>query len=54
MPIDILLCLGFDDMDSIYASPDDFQSMNNRDKKRGLHLLEYFVHRCHEIGVKKL
>lgn len=42
---------GFDDMDSIYASPDDFKSMKNRDKARGLHLLEYFVSRCHEIGV---
>ncbi|GFY83140.1 adenine nucleotide alpha hydrolases-like superfamily protein [Actinidia rufa] len=42
---------GFGDMDSIYASPDDFKSMNHRNKIRGLHLLEYFVHRCHEIGV---
>ncbi|KAK9691555.1 hypothetical protein RND81_09G204100 [Saponaria officinalis] len=42
---------GFDDMDSIYASPDDFKSMKNREKKRGLHLLEHFVHRCHEIGI---
>ncbi|KDP45329.1 hypothetical protein JCGZ_09578 [Jatropha curcas] len=42
---------GFDDMDSIYASPDDFKSMNKRDRVRGLHLLEYFVTRCHQIGV---
>uniref|UniRef100_A0A5B7BCM5 Putative universal stress protein n=1 Tax=Davidia involucrata TaxID=16924 RepID=A0A5B7BCM5_DAVIN len=42
---------GFDDMDSIYASPEDFKSMKRRDKIRGLHLLEYFVNRCHEIGV---
>uniref|UniRef100_A0A7N0ZY44 UspA domain-containing protein n=1 Tax=Kalanchoe fedtschenkoi TaxID=63787 RepID=A0A7N0ZY44_KALFE len=42
---------GFDDMDSIYASPEDFRSMQDRDKKRGLHLLEFFVNRCHEIGV---
>ncbi|MQL83587.1 hypothetical protein Taro_016088 [Colocasia esculenta] len=42
---------GFDDMDSIYASPDDFKGMKERDKIRGLHLLEYFVHRCDEIGV---
>ncbi|CAO2833298.1 unnamed protein product [Amaranthus hypochondriacus] len=42
---------GFDDIDSIYASPDDFKSMNNRERKRGLHLLEYFVSRCHEIGI---
>lgn len=42
---------GFDDMDSIYASPDDFKSLQHRDKARGIHLLEYFVHRCHEIGV---
>ncbi|KAM7279957.1 hypothetical protein ACFE04_007091 [Oxalis oulophora] len=42
---------GFDDMDSIYASPDDFKSMKRRDKIRGLHLLEYFVHRCNEIEV---
>ncbi|KAL3526413.1 hypothetical protein ACH5RR_011069 [Cinchona calisaya] len=42
---------GFDDMDSIFASPEDFSSMNRRDKIRGLHLLEYFVNRCHEVGV---
>ncbi|GAB4846744.1 hypothetical protein Ancab_025752 [Ancistrocladus abbreviatus] len=42
---------GFDDMDSIYASPDDFKDMKKREMKRGLHLLEYFVQRCHEIGV---
>lgn len=38
-------------MDSIFASPEDFKGMKNRDKIRGLHLLEYFVNRCHEIGV---
>lgn len=43
--------LGFDDMDSMYASPEDFKSMNCRNKIRGVHLLEYFVNRCHEIGV---
>lgn len=43
--------LGFDDMDSIYASPEDFRRVKRRDKIRGLHLLEYFVNRCHEIGV---
>uniref|UniRef100_A0A7N0VFA3 UspA domain-containing protein n=1 Tax=Kalanchoe fedtschenkoi TaxID=63787 RepID=A0A7N0VFA3_KALFE len=42
---------GFDDMDSIYASPEDFRSMKNRDRIRGLHLLEFFVNRCYEIGV---
>ncbi|XP_030953927.1 universal stress protein A-like protein [Quercus robur] len=42
---------GFDDMDSIYASPEDFKNLMNRDRAKGLHLLEYFVTRCHEIGV---
>ncbi|XP_057791766.1 universal stress protein A-like protein [Salvia miltiorrhiza] len=42
---------GFDDMDSIFASPEDFRTMKRRDKIRGLHLLEYFVNHCHEIGV---
>ncbi|KAG8384834.1 hypothetical protein BUALT_Bualt04G0159500 [Buddleja alternifolia] len=42
---------GFDDMDSMFASPDDFKSMKHRDKIRGLHLLEYFVNQCHKIGV---
>ncbi|KAK9090412.1 hypothetical protein Sjap_023589 [Stephania japonica] len=42
---------GFDDMDSIYASPEDFKGMKDRNRKRGLHLLEYFVNRCHEVGV---
>ncbi|KAK3404373.1 hypothetical protein EUGRSUZ_K00690 [Eucalyptus grandis] len=43
---------GFDDMDSVYASPDDFKSLKQRDKARGIHLLECFVNRCHEIGVQ--
>ncbi|KAA3459392.1 universal stress protein A-like protein [Gossypium australe] len=42
---------GFEDMDSIYAFPEDFKTMKHRDQTRGLHLLEYFVTRCHEIGV---
>ncbi|XP_057869744.1 universal stress protein A-like protein isoform X1 [Cryptomeria japonica] len=42
---------GFDDMDSIYASPDDFKDVNDRDRIRGIHLLEYFVKHCNEIGV---
>ncbi|KAL1531646.1 universal stress protein A-like protein [Salvia divinorum] len=42
---------GFDDMDSIYASPEDFKTIQRRDKIRGLHLLEHFVNHCHEIGV---
>lgn len=46
-----LFLLGFNDMDSIYASPDDFKNMNQRDRIRGVHLMEYFVNRCHEIGV---
>lgn len=43
--------LGFDETDSIYASPEDFRNMKQRDRIRGIHLLEYFVNRCHEIGV---
>lgn len=42
---------GFDDMDSLYASPDDFKDLKHREKIRGLHLLEIFIRRCHEIGV---
>ncbi|CAA6665559.1 unnamed protein product [Spirodela intermedia] len=42
---------GFDDMDSIYASPDDFKRMSEREKTRGLHLLEFFVERCNQIGL---
>ncbi|XP_052195702.1 universal stress protein A-like protein [Diospyros lotus] len=42
---------GFDDVDSMYASPDDFKSMMHRDRIRGLHLLEFFVNKCHELGV---
>ncbi|VAI60252.1 unnamed protein product [Triticum turgidum subsp. durum] len=39
-------------MDSIYASPTDFQSMKQRDRIRGIHLLEYFVNECHRLGIK--
>ncbi|KAL8545818.1 hypothetical protein ACS0TY_005804 [Phlomoides rotata] len=42
---------GFDDVDSMFASPEDFKNLKHRDKKRGTHLLEYFVNQCHEIGV---
>ncbi|ERN06679.1 hypothetical protein AMTRI_Chr01g112430 [Amborella trichopoda] len=42
---------GFDDMDSIYASPEDFRDMKHRDKIRGIHLLEYFVSQCHDLGI---
>ncbi|ESW23015.1 hypothetical protein PHAVU_004G012200 [Phaseolus vulgaris] len=42
---------GFDETDSIYASPEDFRNLKQRDRIRGVHLLEYFVSRCHEIGV---
>lgn len=40
-------------MDSIYASPPDFQRMKQRDKIRGLHLLEHFVNQCHQLEVIK-
>ncbi|CAF2347142.1 unnamed protein product [Brassica napus] len=42
----------FDDVDIIYASPDDFRNMRERNKANGLHLLEFFVNKCHEIGVR--
>jgi len=45
---------GFDDVDSIYASPEDFRDMRQSNKAKGLHLLEFFVNKCHEIGVNTL
>ncbi|KAJ1416516.1 UspA [Sesbania bispinosa] len=42
---------GFDDMDSIYASGEDFRNMKQKERIRGIHLLEYFVSKCNEIGV---
>ncbi|KAI3841822.1 hypothetical protein MKX03_032159 [Papaver bracteatum] len=33
----------FDDMDNIFASPADFQALESRDRKIGLHLLEHFI-----------
>ncbi|GKB64824.1 universal stress protein A-like protein [Tanacetum coccineum] len=42
---------GFDDVDSIYASPEDFRDANRKDKIKGARLLEYFVKRSHESGV---
>nr|XP_043614232.1 universal stress protein A-like protein isoform X1 [Erigeron canadensis] len=41
----------FDDVDSIYASPEDFRDAKRKDKIEGTHLLEYFVKRSHDIGV---
>ncbi|KAK1324969.1 Universal stress protein A-like protein [Acorus calamus] len=43
----------FDDMDSIYASPQDFNDMNEKDKIRGIHLLEYFVDVAMKLGEVK-
>lgn len=42
---------GLDDIDSIFGSAQDFKDMKNKEKIRGIHLLEYFVGRCNEIGV---
>ncbi|GAU16242.1 hypothetical protein TSUD_298740 [Trifolium subterraneum] len=42
---------GYEDMDSIYASNEDFKNMKQKERVRGTHLLEYFVNRCNEIGV---
>ncbi|XP_039014345.1 universal stress protein A-like protein [Hibiscus syriacus] len=39
------------DIGKIYTSPECFETMESRDHARGLHLLEYFVKRCKEIGV---
>lgn len=44
---------GFEEVDSIYASPEDFREMREANKAKGVHLLEFFVKRCHEIGVNK-
>ncbi|KAJ6792846.1 universal stress protein A-like protein isoform X1 [Iris pallida] len=41
---------GFDDMDSVYASPEDFKSAKHRDKVRGLHLLEYLLVAAMNMG----
>ncbi|KAF9604733.1 hypothetical protein IFM89_009529 [Coptis chinensis] len=44
--------LGSNDMDRIYASPEDFKGlMRHKDRAGGVHLLEYFVGRCHKIGL---
>ncbi|WOK95471.1 universal stress protein A-like protein [Canna indica] len=43
---------GFDDMDSIFASPDDFKRMNQKEKIRGLDLLQYFVECAHQFGIQ--
>ncbi|KVH92879.1 hypothetical protein Ccrd_005167 [Cynara cardunculus var. scolymus] len=43
---------GFDDIDSIYASPEDFRDLNRKDKINGSHLLEVFVGTVSEFCVK--
>ncbi|GAU31048.1 hypothetical protein TSUD_214840 [Trifolium subterraneum] len=42
---------GYENMDSIYASNEDFKNMKQKEMVRRNHLLEYFVNRCNEIGV---
>ncbi|KAE8691638.1 Universal stress protein A-like protein [Hibiscus syriacus] len=49
VPSDQAFCGG--DIGKIYTSPECFETMESRDHARGLHLLEYFVKRCKEIGV---
>lgn len=39
----------FNDIDSLYATNDDFKSMQHEDKIRGIHLLQHFVKRCNEL-----
>lgn len=39
----------FDDMDSLYATKEDFNSLKRGDKARAVHLLEHFVHVCNDI-----
>lgn len=40
---------GFNDMDSLYATGDDFKNIQHEDKMRGIHLLQYFVKRCNDV-----
>ncbi|KAF6157397.1 hypothetical protein GIB67_004335 [Kingdonia uniflora] len=42
---------GFNEMDHVYTSLNDFRGMKNKNKPRGLHLLKYFVGRCQHMGV---
>lgn len=51
MAVLVFCLLGYDDMDSIYATAEDFKNMKERERIRGVHLLEYFIKRCNEIGV---
>eukprot|EP00249_Psilotum_nudum_P002962 c16264_g1_i2 orf=533-1000(-) len=39
----------FDDMDSLYATAEDFRDMKHKEMKRGLHLLQRFVKPCNEL-----
>ncbi|KAL4380023.1 hypothetical protein GQ457_02G011860 [Hibiscus cannabinus] len=48
---DMFFSAGSEDIDKIYTSPECFQSMVFRGWERGVHLLEYFVTRCNQIGV---
>lgn len=39
----------FNDMDSLYATNDDFNEMKHGERARGIHLLQHFVSLCNEI-----
>eukprot|EP00252_Welwitschia_mirabilis_P016047 TRINITY_DN35503_c0_g1_i1.p1 TRINITY_DN35503_c0_g1~~TRINITY_DN35503_c0_g1_i1.p1 ORF type:complete len:213 (-),score=28.78 TRINITY_DN35503_c0_g1_i1:175-813(-) len=43
---------GFNDVDSIFATPEDFENIKHRERISGFHLLEYFVKCCYEEGVQ--
>ncbi|KAL2654205.1 hypothetical protein R1flu_022333 [Riccia fluitans] len=42
---------GFDEVDSIFASPADFTEAHESDRRKSSQLLKFFVNKCHEAEV---
>jgi len=46
-----LVISGLEELDSVYASPSDFQRSRHRERVKGKALIETFVKQCHDAQV---
>lgn len=49
--MDDLVSTGLEELDSVYASPSDFQHLRQKELTKGKALLQTFVQQCHDAKV---
>uniref|UniRef100_A0A7I4D3M9 Uncharacterized protein n=1 Tax=Physcomitrium patens TaxID=3218 RepID=A0A7I4D3M9_PHYPA len=42
---------GLKELDSVYASPSDFQHLRHEERAKGASLIQYFIQKCHDSEV---